>query len=205
MLKLYSDATPNGFRASVILEETGLPYELVRIDTAKGEQHAPSFVALNPAAAIPVLVDEREGAAGLCLAQSGAIVLYAADRSGMFIPADADRRAQAYRWFFQIATDITAASSWLFNHARAMPVKHPENVEWLQARLRRALAQADQWLAAHEYFADEISIADFLLYPNFAFRRQAIEAAGDMPHLLRWGARMAQRPALQRGMSVFEG
>ncbi len=203
MLTLYSDATPNGLRASVILEETGLPYELVRIDTEKGDQHTPSFVALNPSAAIPVLVDGAGGDA-LCLPQSGAIVLYAADRSGLFIPRDPGRRAQAYRWFFQVSTDITAASSWLFNHARAMPVKHPENVEWLQARLRRALSIADGWLAQHEYFADEVSVADFMLYPNFAFRRQAIEAAGDMPNLLRWGERMARRPALQRGMKVFE-
>jgi GST-like protein len=204
MRTLYSDATPNGFRASVILEETGLPYELVRIDTEKGEQHAPFFVGLNPSAAIPVLVEQTEGQPALCLPQSGAIVLHAADLSGLFLPQDRARRAQAYRWFFQIATDVTAASSWLFNHARSMPVKHPDNVQWLQARLQRALILADQWLGQHEYFADEVSIADFMLYPNFAFRRQAIEDGGAMPHLLRWGDRMAQRPALQRGMSVFK-
>jgi GST-like protein len=205
MLKLYSDSTPNGLRATVILEETGLPYELVRIDTERGEQSAPDFVALNPAAAIPVLVEtDTAGKIDLCLPQSGAIVLFAAERSGRFIPTDAARRTQAYRWFFQVSTDITSASSWLFNHARSMPVKAPENVEWLQTRLGKALAVADKWLAEHDCFADEISIADFMFYPNFWFRRQAIESSGGLSNLLRWGDRMAQRPGVQRGMSAFE-
>lgn len=204
MLALYTDATPNGLRASVILEEAGLPYVLQRIDTERGAQRTPEFLQINPAGAIPVLVDDDgPGGQPLTLPQSGAIVLYIAEKCGRFVPQDPRRRALALQWFYQVGTDITSASSWIFNHATAMPTRLPENAQWLQARLANALRVADGWLAAHEYFADEVSIADFLLYPNFWFRRAAIEQSGDFPHLLRWGTQMAARPGVVRGMGVF--
>lgn len=204
MITLHTDTTPNGYRAAIVLEESGLPYEAVRIDTEKGEQRRETFLALNPAGAIPVLVDDDgPGGRPICLPQSGAILLYVAEKCGKFIPRDDRRRAHAYQWFYQVGTDITAASSWLFNHARAMPVKDPKNEQWLQQRLANALAVADRWLGAHEYFADEVSIADFLLYPNFWFRRAAIQAGGSLPNLCRWGEAMAARPGVARGMSLF--
>ena len=204
MITVYTDTTPNGYRATLILEESGLEYKAVRIDTEKGEQRQDAFLALNPAGAIPVLVDsEGPGGTTLCLPQSGAIILYVAEKCGRFIPIDPCRRAYAYQWFYQIGTDITSASSWIFNHARSMPVKDPENEAWLQRRLASALSVADRWLGTHEYFADEVSIADFLLYPNYWFRRNAIEASGTFRNLLRWGDAMAARPAVKRGMSVF--
>lgn len=204
MITIYTDATPNGYRASLILEESGLEYRTVRVDTEKGEQHRESFLGLNPSGAIPVLVDTNgPGGDELCLPQSGAIMLYVAEKCGRFVPLEPRRRAYAYQWFYQIGTDITSASSWIFNHARAMPVKDPKNEAWLQQRLGNALSVADRWLGDHEYFADEVSIADFLLYPNYWFRRSAIEASGGYPNLRRWGETMAKRPALGRGMSVF--
>ena len=203
MITIYSDATPNGYRATVILEESGLEHEVVRIDTEKGEQRQESFLALSPAGAIPVLVDENGPGGTLRLPQSGAIVLYVAEKCRRFVPSTPRQRAYAYQWFYQIGTDITSASSWIFNHARAMPVKDSRNEAWLQNRLASALSVADKWLGDHEYFADEVSIADFLLYPNYWFRRSAIEASGMFPNLCRWGEAMTARPALTRGMSVF--
>ena len=204
MITLYSDTTPNGYRATIVLEESGLAYEAVRVNTEKQEQRQGAFLALNPAGAIPVLVDDDgPGGQRICLPQSGAIALYVAEKCGQFIPRDDRRRAHAYQWFYQVGTDITSASSWIFNHARSMPLKHPQNEKWLQDRLAGALANADRWLGEHEYFADEVSIADFLLYPNFWFRRSAIQASGAFPNLCRWGEAMAARPAVARGMSVF--
>lgn len=205
MIRLYSDQTPNGLRATVILEESGLPFVTARVDTERGEQHAQTFAALNPARAIPVIVDdEGPGGQPLMLAQSGAIVLYIAGKCGRFLPQDARRLALMHYWFMQIATDVTAASSWIFNHARGMPVKVPENAAWLEARLARALTETDRWLGEHEYFADELSAADFLLFPTFWFRRAMLEDAGTFPHLCRWGAAMAQRGGVRRGMHLFD-
>ena len=85
-----------------------------------------------------------------------------------------------------------------------MPVKSPENVAWLQSRLARTLHEVDRWLADHEYLADEPSIADFLLYPNFSFRRQMLEADGTYPNVCRWGQVMSSREGVQRGMKLFD-
>lgn len=103
----------------------------------------------------------------------------------------------------QIATDVTSASSWIFNHATAMPVKDPDNSIWLEARLMRAMSVTNAWLAEHEYLADELSIADFLLFPTFSFRRKSLTEAGSLGHLCRWGEAMARRPGVLRGMSIF--
>ena len=205
MIHLYSDKTPNGLRGSVMLEESGLAYQVIRIDTQRGDQHAPSFADINPARAIPVLVDD-DGPGGdrLVLPQSGAILHYVAEKCGQFVPTDAGRRALMHRWFMQAATDVTSASSWIFNHAQGMPIKTSENQAWLQARLATAFRQVDWWLADHEYLADELSIADFLLYPNFAFRRASLESDGSFRHLCRWGDQMSRRPAVERGMKVFD-
>lgn len=205
VIDLYTDRTPNGFRASIILEETGLPYRAHHIDRVKGQQQTPEFLSLNPAGAIPVIVDpEGPGSRRIVLAQSGAIMLYAAEKAGRFLPSDARRRAFAHQWFMQIATDITSASSWLFNHATQMPVTSNENSAWIETRLIKALTVADLWLGEHEYFADELSIADFLFYPNFVFRRANFEATGAFEHLRRWGALIEARPGVQRGMSVSD-
>jgi GST-like protein len=205
MIHLYSDVTPNGLRASIVLEETGLPYKAIRVNTGEGQQHSAEFAELNPARAIPVIVDEDgPGGRRLVLAQSGAIVLYVAEKSGRFMPEDPRRRALAYQWFMQIATDVTAASSWIFNHATAMPVKHSDNATWLEARLMRAMSVTDRWLTDHEYLADdEVSIADLLLFPTFSFRRKSLTESGSFGHLCRWGEAMACRPGVQRGLRVF--
>jgi GST-like protein len=204
MIDLYTDITPNGLRAAVILEEAGLAYRPHRIDTQKGDQHAPSFQRLNAAEAIPVIVD-ADGPSGqaITITQSGAIILYAARKVGRFIPTDPWRHAQAMQWFMQVATDISSSSSWIFNHATAMPEKSAANVAWMEARLIKAFSMADGWLAEHEYFADELSVTDFLLYPNFAFRRPMLEKAGLCSHLRRWGGMMAARQGVERGMNVF--
>ncbi|MBS0248651.1 MAG: glutathione S-transferase N-terminal domain-containing protein [Proteobacteria bacterium] len=205
MIDLYTDTTPNGFRAALILEETGFAYCAHRVDTQKGEQHAPDFKRLNPAEAIPVIVD-HDGPSGqpITITQSGAIVLYAARKAGRLIPSDVRRHAYAMQWFMQIATDITSSSSWIFNHATAMPERSAANAVWMEARLLKALSVADGWLAEHEFFADELSVADVLLYPNFAFRKAMLEKANMCSHLRRWGETMAARPSVQRGMSIFK-
>src|SRR6185437_6286529 len=102
MIDLYTAGTGNGFRAAIVLAESGLPHRIHKIDLGKGEQKTPEFLARNPAGAIPVLVDsEGPGGKALTLSQSGAIALYLAEKSGKFLPKDASRRALALQWFMQ--------------------------------------------------------------------------------------------------------
>ncbi len=203
MIDLYLAGTSNGLRAAVALEEAGLAYRAHKVDLAKGEQRAPEFLKLNPAAMIPVIVDsEGPGGKPLTLTQSGAIILYAAEKSGKLLPKDAARRAIALQWFMAAGSDIAAASGMLFLLENRAPEKSAANMEFAKSRLLNFFNAFDTQLTNREYLADEISVADLMLYPNFALRKPLLDAAGGFAGLQRWGAAMAARPGVARGMKA---
>lgn len=203
MIDLYLAGTGNGLRASVALEEAGLPYRAHKLDLAKGEQRTPEYLKINPAGLIPAIVDDS-GPDGrpLTLTQSGAIVLYAAEKSGRMMPRDGAARALALQWFMQAATDIGAASGTVFQIDLRAPEKSAANLAYFKSRLVNFFTQIDQQLAGREYLAGEFSVADVMLYPNFSARKSLVDEAGGMTNLQRWGATMAARPAVQRGMKA---
>jgi len=204
MIDLYLAGTANGLRASVALEESGLPYRAHKVDLAKGEQRSPEFLKLNPAGLIPVIVD-HEGPSGrpLTLSQSGAILLYVAERSGSLLPKDAGRRAVALQWLMQAASDVAGASNAVFHVDTRAPEKSFANLDYFKKRLLDFFTVCDRRLADREFLADELSVADLMLYPNFALRKPLLDAAGGLTNLQRWGAAMAARPAVTRGMNVL--
>lgn len=203
VIDLYLAATANGLRAAVAMAECGLDFTAHRIDLMKGEQRSPEFLKLNPAAQIPVMVDhDGPGGAPLTVAQSGAIMLYCAEKTGRFLPAALDRRAEVLEWFMMGATDVAATSGAIFQ----LDVRAPEKVEAITQHFRKRLlgffAVADARLAGHEFLAGEVSLADFMLYPNYHARKALIDAAGGFAHLHRWGAAMAARPGVAKGMAA---
>lgn len=203
VIDLYLAPTANGLRAAVALAECGLEFTAHRIDLMKGEQRAPAFLAINPAAQIPVMVDHHgPGGAPLTVAQSGAIMLYCAEKTGRFLPADLARRARVLEWFMMGATDVAATSGAIFQ----LDVRAPEKVEAITNHFRNRLlgffAVADARLAGHEFLAGEVSLADFMLYPNYHARKALIDAAGGFASLHRWGAAMAARPGVAKGMAA---
>ena len=204
MIDLYSAGTANGFRASVALEEAGLSYRVHKIDLAKGEHRGAEFLKLNPAGLIPVIVDEDvAGGKPITLSQSGAIILYIAEKTGKFLPKDPARRVVTMQWFMQGATDIAATSGAIFRLENSVPEKIPSSIDYFKQRLLGFFSVCDAQLAGREYLADELSVADLMLYPNFALRKPLIDEAGGFANLQRWGATMASRPAVQKGMKVF--
>lgn len=202
MIDLYTTATGNGRRPALMLEECGLPYTVHKIDLAKGEQRQPSFLALNPVGSIPVIVD-REGPGGekLVLAQSAAILLYLAEKTGRFMPKDPGRRALVYQWLMHIMSDQQSTSATLFQVA-SLPDKPTSAIASFEKRLSDYFRLVDTRLAEAEYLAGELSIADFALYPLIDRRREIVEKAGSLPHLRRWMAALAARPAIARAMQV---
>lgn len=201
MIDLYYAPTANGLRATIALEEAGLAYRRHKIDLAKGEQRTPAFIKLNPLCAAPVIVDdEGPGGKPLTLSQSGAIVLYAAEKTGKLMPKDAARRALAMQWFMLAASDVSGTSATMFLLNTAAPEKNAAISGFFQSRLMTFLAACNAHLESRDYLADELSVADLMLYPNTASRRALIEQAGNMPHLLRWMDALAARPAVARGM-----
>lgn len=204
MIDLYSAGTANGFRASVALEEAGLSYRVHKVDLAKGEHRGVEFLKLNPAGLIPVIVDQDgPGGKPLTLSQSGAIILYIAEKTAKFLPKDAARRAVAMQWFMQGATDVAATSGAIFRLENSVPEKIPSSIDYFKQRLLGFFSVCDAQLAGREYLADELSVADLMLYPNFALRKPLIDQAGGFANLQRWGAEMGARPGVQRGMKVL--
>jgi GST-like protein len=201
VIDLYLAPTANGLRASIALEECGLPYTPHKVDLMKGEQRTPEFLKLNPAGQIPVMVDsDGPGGKPLTLSQSGAIILYCAQKGGKLMPQDPARRVVAQQWFMQGATDLAPTSGAIFQLEMVAPEKNEAITEHFKKRLLNFFALSDQRLAGRDYLADELSVADLMLYPNYFARKALIDAAGGYANLHRWGATMAARPAIQKGM-----
>lgn len=204
MIDLYLAPTANGLRAAVALEEAGLPYRAHQVDLAKGEQRSPEFLKLNPAGLIPVIVDDDgPGGKPLTLSQSGAIVLYAAQKSGKLLPGDAARRAVALQWLMQAASDISGSSNTVFHTELRAPEKSGANLDYFKKRLVDYFVVCDRQLQDQEFLAGELSVADLMLYPNFALRKALLDQAGGLTNLQRWGAAMAGRPGVARGMKFL--
>jgi GST-like protein len=203
MIDLYLAGTANGLRASVALDECGFPYQPHKVDLAKGEQRTPEFLKLNPAGQIPVIVDsDGPGGKPLTLCQSGAIILYAAEKAGKFLPKDPARRALAMQWFMQGASDVAAASGAIFQVDVVVAEKSASISDHFKKRLLTFFSTCDRRLDGREFLADEISVADLMLYPNFSARKALLDQAGGFANLQRWGASMAARPGVARGMKA---
>ncbi len=201
MIELYTAQSSNGQRAAITLEECGLPYRVHKLELMKGEQRTPEFLALNPSGAIPVIVDpDGPGGVSITLSQSGAIALYAAEKTGKFLPRDPARRALALQWLMYAVTDCASASMMVFFESVLLPERLPANLAFCEERMLRFFRVADARLAGREHLADELSLADFALYPIAAVRKPAIDAAGDLGNLTRWMETIGRRPAVAKAM-----
>jgi GST-like protein len=205
MIDFYTFQTSNGQRVAVMLEECALEYRVHWIDLMKGEQRKPEYLALNPAGAIPTIVDS-DGPDGkpLTLSQSGAILLYLARKTSRYLPADPARCALAWQWLMFGVTDCMSATAGIFFETALLPEKAPANLKWYEDRLVRLFRVADGRLEGRDWLADELSIADFALYPIYALRKSLADSAGDLSNLARWGAALAGRPAVQRALRAPE-
>ena len=205
MIELHAGKSSNSQRVSIVLEECGLPYRVHRYSLMEGEHRTPAFAALNPAGMVPVIVDnDGPGGVPVTLTQSGAIVVYLAEKTRRFVPRDEMMRTRVLEWMAFTTTDIVGASTGIFVNTAILPDRSPANVAFYEERLMRYLRVADARLAGREWLADELSIADFALYPVVVVRASLIEHADGMTHLKRWRDRLAARPAVDRGMKAFD-
>jgi GST-like protein len=203
MIDLYTSATGNGRRAAIMLEECELQYKAHKIDLSKGESKTPEFLKMNPAGAIPVIVD-HQGPAGksVTVSQSGAILLYLAEKTGKFLPKDPGRRAHAYQWFMQASTDVAPTSSTIFYVSSVVPEKTATTIQHFEQRFLNMCTVVDQQLVGRDYIVDELSIADLALVPVVAARKELIDKQSGLANLKRWTAAMTQRVGVSRGLKV---
>jgi glutathione S-transferase len=199
MIDLYTASTPNGFKISIALEELGLPYTVHPIDLKAGEQKQPGFLAHNPNGRIPVITDRDSG---LTLFESGAILVYLAERTGELLGAGPAARYEVLQWvMWQVSGlgPMMGQANVFFRYA-------PERIEYATARYqregRRLLQVLDGRLADREYVAGEYSIADIACFCWARTHRwSGIDVEG-LDHLHGWLQRVAARPAVQRGLAV---
>ena len=202
MIDLYAAGTSNGMRARIALEECGLPYQLHPIDLAKGGNKTPEFLKLNPNAQIPVIVDsEGPGGRPLTLSQSTAILLYAAEKSGKFLPRDAAKRPAFLQALMSASTDISPLLGSIFMVIRSKD-PHAPTAEMFKSRWRQYMQVWDQILGKSKYVSgDELTIADFSLFAGWVRAKGAVpDLCQGLANVERWGAELGSRPAMQRAM-----
>lgn len=202
MIHLYTAATANGHKISIMLEETGIDYEFTHIKLGELQQKQPEFLALNPNGRIPVIVDKSND--DFVVFESGAILVYLADKCGKFIPTDPKKRSEVLQWVMFQVGGLGPMQGQAHVFVRYYAEKLPAMIERYQTETRRLYEVYDTRLADHEYICGEISIADFAAYPwiwNHFWAKVDIE---DLPNLQRWLGAMKERPAVNAGFAIPE-
>lgn len=210
-LQLYSLATPNGQKASIMLEELGLDYDVHKIDISAGDQFTPEFLAINPNNKIPALIDpDGPGGKSITLFESGAILIYLAEKYGRFLPGDAARRYHTIQWLmFQIGGIGPMFGQLGFFHRFAgREIEDPRPKTRYVDESKRLLNVLDQQLAGKEWImGDEYTIADIAIFPwvnilSGFYAAEAIVGLHNYPEVNRVMQNFLARPAVQRGQHI---
>jgi GST-like protein len=200
MIDLYTAPTPNGWKASIMLEETGLPYRVTPIELGKLVQKEAWYLKINPNGRIPTIVDRDED--DFAVFESGAILVYLAEKSGKFLPTDVKGRSRVMQWLmFQMGGvgPMQGQANVFFRYA---PEKIPFAIDRYQKETRRLYEILDRQLAESEFLAGDYSIADIATWPWVLIHGwSGVEVEG-LENLERWLEAVGERPAVQRGREV---
>jgi glutathione S-transferase/GST-like protein len=204
MIDLYTAATPNGHKVSIALEELALPYELKVLDLAKGEQRLPAFLAINPNGRIPAIVDRSEvpGEDDFAVFESGACLMYLAEKTGRLMPSDAKGRSRVIQWLMFQMGGIGPMMGQANVFYRYFPEKIQPAIDRYQGESKRLFRVLDGHLKNHEYLAGDYSIADIANWAWVRTHRWSGVDVDDLPHLQRWLAAIRARPAVQKGIEM---
>ena len=200
MIDLYTAATPNGHKVSIALEELELAYEVHPLRFDQQEQKAPAYLKINPNGRIPAIVDR--GNDDFAVFESGAILLYLAEKTGQLIPADAKGRSQVIQWLMFQMGGVGPMQGQANVFFRYYPEKLQGPIDRYQNETRRLYEVLNTRLGEVEYLASDYSIADIATYPWVRIHDWAGVAVDGLEHLQRWMAALAARPAVQRGLLV---
>ena len=196
-IKLYTAATPNGWKVSIALEEMGLPYEVRVIDFATLEQKSDWYVKLNPNGRIPTLDDD-----GFVVFESGAILIYLAEKTGKFLPRDVQGRSRVMQWLMFQMSGVGPMMGQANVFFRYFPEKIQSVIDRYQREVTRLFGILDLQLARHEYVAGDYSIADMALWPWVSGYDWSGVSVAEFKNLERWLALVGARPAVQAGRDV---
>jgi len=200
MIDLHYWPTPNGHKITIFLEETGLPYRLIAVNIGRGQQFRPDFLAISPNNRMPAIVDHApaDGGAPLALFESGAILLYLAEKAGRFIPVDVRGRAEVLQWLFWQVGGLGPMAGQTHHFLHYAPTRIEYAAERYVKETSRLYAVLDKRLADRAFIAGDYSIADMASYPWVVPHKRQEQDLDQFPNLKRWFEAIRARPAVER-------
>jgi GST-like protein len=204
MLDLYAWPTPNAFKVSIMLEEIGLPYNVIPVDIRNGGQSAPDFLKLSPNGKMPAIVDHDAVGAPVSIFESGAILMYLAEKSGQFWPTEVHARYEAAQWVMWQMAGLGPMSGQAFHFANYAPEKLPYAINRYISEVERLFGVLDHRLADRDWIAGDYSIADMACYSWSMICGHLGIDIKDFPAVQRWQDKMGARPAVQRGVELLK-
>ena len=206
MIELYYAATPNGLKIKLFLEETGVPYEIRPVSISKGEQFEPAFLTISPNNKIPAIVDTEPtgGGAPVSIFESGAILVYLAEKTGRFLPKSLRGRTEVLKWVFWQVSGLGPMAGQAGHFRFYAPEPIPYGIDRYTKEVSRLYGVLDKQLAQHDYVAGEYSIADMAIYPWIVPHEPHGQKLGDFPHLKLWFETVQVRPAVVKSYEGVE-
>jgi GSH-dependent disulfide-bond oxidoreductase len=198
-IDLYTFTTPNGRKISIMLEEIRLPYEVHKIDITKNDQFTPEYIAINPNSKIPAIVDRDND---ITVFESGAILIYLAEKTGKFLPTELKKRFEVIEWLMLQMGSIGPMFGQYNHFNRFAPEKIPYAIDRYQKETLRLYGVLDKQLEKQNYICTDYSIADMATFPWIAAYEFMGLTLDNHPNLKRWFETVKQRPAVEKGMKV---
>ena len=200
MIELYYWTTPNGHKITIFLEEAGLPYRIVPVNISKGEQFRPEFLAISPNNRIPGIVDRnpKDGGAPISVFESGAILLYLAEKTGRYLPSGLRDRVAVMEWLFWQMAGLGPMAGQNHHFSQYAPEKIPYAIDRYIKETNRLYGVLDKRLSEHQFIAGDYSIADMATYPWVVPHERQGQNLEDFPHLKRWFEAVRDRAAVKR-------
>ena len=202
MIDFYYWPTPNGWKISIMLEETGLAYRTVPVNIQRGDQHAPSFLAISPNGRMPAIVDHDAAGGPRSVFESGAILLHLAERAQRFAPTQPAARTALMEWLFWQVGNLGPMAGQLSHFVNYAQGEHPYSHRRYAGEYRRCLEVLERRLDGRDYILDEYSIADMASWPWVLIAKPLGQALDAFPNVSRWRTAIKQRPAVQRGVDL---
>jgi len=206
MIHLHYWPTPNGWKITIFLEETGLPYQLHYVNIGRGEQFEADFLALSPNNRMPAIVDDAPsgGGAPVSVFESGAILVYLAEKTGRFLPTDVRGRTETLQWLFWQMGGLGPMAGQCHHFRNYTAEKIPYAIDRYTNEVNRLYGVMNTRLADREYLAGDYSIADMAAWPWVVPWKRQGQQLDDFPNLRRWFDAIRARPAVQKGFSIGE-
>jgi GST-like protein len=202
MIDLYYWPTPNGWKITIMLEECGLPYRVIPVNIGAGDQFKPDFLKISPNNRMPAIVDHDAPGGPLSIFESGAILVYLAEKTGKFLPQDVRGRMEVLQWLFWQMGGLGPMAGQLGHFRNYAADKIPYAIDRYQKEFNRLLGVANRRLADREFLAGDYSIADMAAWPWVRIYERLGESLDQFPHVARWDAAINARPAARKGVDI---